>query len=417
MNGRRIHLAWIVILASFFVCIGLLVAFPIGVRSLIQESTRSLDITVQANQGTVGVRQTDGEPIAIFAGAPPLGLNPSGSILTNATDTALLMAQLPDDEQTVARMQIYGNTNVTLQRASTPRFNASTSEHRIALSLDNGRVQLTVPQQDDRPVFVEMITPQGKIDVREAGQYSVTTNNVETQLAVLQGQAVAEQGEESLSLETDQRAVMPSSGPPRGPLDTERNLVSNGDFSRSLDDWVLLSPNVEIEGQSSVDVGFNNEVDELGVGFRRVGIGHADAGLRQILNEDVTDFESLQLLVSMEVSEQSLGVCGERGSECPLIVRIEYVDVNGVDQTWQQGFYTTGDISPVTPDVCVACAPPLNEHQRVPFGQLVFYESENLIERLGQLDIVPRRVKSITLIASGHTFDTQIVDVALLARE
>jgi hypothetical protein len=210
---------------------------------------------------------------------------------------------------------------------------------------------------------------------------------------------------------------MPSNGPPRGPIDTERNLISNGDFGRSLDDWVLLSPNVEIEGQSSVDVGFNNEVDELGVGFRRVGIGHADAGLRQILNEDVTDFESLQLLVSMEVSEQSLGVCGERGSECPLIVRIEYVDVNGVDQTWQQGFYTTGEISPVTPDVCVACAPPLNEHQRVPFGQLVFYESENLIERLGQLDIVPRRVKSITLIASGHTFDTQIVDVALLARE
>lgn len=417
MNGRRIHLAWIVIIASFFVCIGLIVAIPIGIGSLVQESTRSLDVTVQANQGTVGVRQTGGEPVAIFAGNLPLNLNSSSSILTNATDTALLLAQLPDDEQTVARMQIYGNTNVSLQQATTPRFNASSAEHRIALSIDNGRIQLTIPQQEERPVIVEMITPQGRIDVREAGQYSVIANNVETQLAVLQGQAVAEQGEFSLSLETDQRVVMPSNGAPRGPLDTERNLISNGDFSNSFDEWVLLSPNVEIEGQPSVEVGVNNEVDEPGIRFRRIGVGHADAGLRQIVNEDVTDFESLQLLVSMEVSEQSLGVCGERGSECPLIVRIEYVDINGVDQTWQQGFFTTGEISPSTPDVCVACAPPLNEHQRVPFGQLVFYESENLIERLGQLDIVPRRVKSIMLIASGHSFDTKIVDVALLARE
>lgn len=417
MNGRRIHLAWIVILASFFICIGLIVAIPIGISELIQESTRSLDVTVQANQGTVGLRQTDGEPVAIFAGNPPQGLNPSGSILTNATDTALLLAQLPDTEQTIARLQIYGNTNVSLQRATTPRFEASSAEHRIVLSLDNGRIQLTVPAQDDRPVYVEMNTPQGIIEVHETGQYSVMANNVETQLAVLQGRAMVEQGEEVLSLETDQRAILPSSGPPRGPLGTERNLISNGDFGDSFDDWVLLAPNVEIEGQPTVEVGVNNSVDEPGVRFRRVGLGHADAGMRQIIDEDVTDFESLQLLISMEVSEQSLGVCGERGSECPLIIRIEYVDINGVDQTWQQGFYTNGEISPVTPDVCVACAPPLNEHQRVPFDQLVFYESENLIERLGQLDILPRHVKSITLIASGHTFDTQVVDVALLARE
>lgn len=417
MNGRRIHLAWIIILASFFICIGLIVAIPLGTSRLIQESTRSLDVTVQANQGTVGVRQNDGEPVAIFAGSPPQSLNPSGSILTNATDTALLLIQLPDVEQTIARLQIYGNTNVSLQRATTPRFEASSAEHRIGLSLDNGRVQLTVPPQEDRPVQVEMITPQGKIDVHEPGQYSIITNNVETQLAVLNGRATIEQGDEGLSLETDQRAVLPSDGPPRGPLDTERNLVSNGDFSHSFEEWVMLAPNVELEGQPTVEVAVNNSVDEPGVRFSRVGVGHADAGLRQIINEDVTDFESLQLLMSMEVFEQSLGVCGERGSECPLIVRIEYVDVNGVDQTWQQGFYAVGEISPVTPDVCVACAPPLNEHQRVPFGQLVFYESENLIDRLGQLDILPRQVKSITLIASGHTFDTQVVDMALLARE
>ncbi|MGD2077459.1 MAG: hypothetical protein PVH18_03700, partial [Chloroflexota bacterium] len=127
--------------------------------------------------------------------------------------------------------------------------------------------------------------------------------------------------------------------------------------------------------------------------------------------------ESLKLLLSMRVAEQSLGVCGEQGSECPIIVRIEYVDVNGVDQTWQQGFYAVGDVGQDTPDVCVACPPPLNEHQRLPFGQIAFYESDNLLERLAQSGIAPAQIKSITIIGSGHSFDSQIFDVSLIALE
>ena len=417
MDDHRVHLAWIIILSSFFACIGLVIVVPLGVNALIQGATRSLDVSIQANRGTVGVRQNDGEPVALFAGDAPQSLDPSGSILTNVNDTALLQARTPDNEQLIARMQIYGNTNVSLERATTPRFNASSADNQIALGLVSGRIQLTVPQQDDRPVRIEMTTPQGSILILESGIYSIIANNVETQLAVLQGHAEVEQGEESLILETDQRMVMPSGGSLVGPLDSERNLVANGDFSQSLDGWVLLAPNVEISGQPPVETSVVGDSEEPAVNFRRVGIGHADAGMRQIINQDVTDFDNLQLVVSMEVSEQSLGVCGEQGSECPLMVRIEYVDSNGVDQIWQQGFYAIGNISPDTPDVCIACPPPLNEHQQVPFNQLVFYESENLLEKLDQLGILPRQVKSITIIASGHTFDTKVVDVSLMARE
>jgi hypothetical protein len=100
-----------------------------------------------------------------------------------------------------------------------------------------------------------------------------------------------------------------------------------------------------------------------------------------------------------------------------VIVRIEYVDVNGVDQTWQKGFYASGNVGPDTPDVCVACPPPLNEHQRVPFGQIAFYESENLLEKLGQIGVSPAKIKSITVIASGHSFESQIFDLSLIAVE
>ena len=93
MNGRRESLAWIIVVGSFFICLGLVVAVPIGTSAIIQGSTRSLDVTVQANQGTVGVRQSDGEPVALFAGEPGVNLISSGSILTNATDTALLIIE------------------------------------------------------------------------------------------------------------------------------------------------------------------------------------------------------------------------------------------------------------------------------------------------------------------------------------
>jgi hypothetical protein len=135
------------------------------------------------------------------------------------------------------------------------------------------------------------------------------------------------------------------------------------------------------------------------------------------MSQDVTDFQNLRLLVSMIIAEQSLGVCGQLGSECPLIIRLEYVDTNGVDQVWQQGFYANGIFSPDTPDVCATCPDPKNVHQQVSFRQLVFYESDNLMERLGQLGIQPRQLKSITIIASGHTFDTKIIDIAVMAEE
>lgn len=417
MNERRQHLAWLVLLFGFLLCISLFILVPVGINALIQSSTRSLNVSVQANQGTVGVRQNEGEPSALFAGGEPIELEPGGIVLTNATDTALLSGYTPDGEELVARVQIYGNTNLLMEEASTPRFSNSSAARRISLALDVGRMHLTVPRINGRPIQLEVSTPHGQISVNEPGQYSLISSNLETQIAVLQGQAAVDGNGDSLSLVTDQRAIIPTGGEMQGPLSTERNLIVNGDFSQQVDGWVPLASNVEISDQQPVELSLSQFGAEPSIRFNRVGIGHADAGLRQLINQDVTDFDSMILVISMIVSEQSLGVCGEQGSECPLIVRIEYIDENNVDQTWQQGFYAAGEISSTTPDVCIACPPPLNEHQKVSFGQLVFYESENLLEQLNQLGILPVQIKSITLISSGHTFDASVVDVALMTRE
>jgi hypothetical protein len=417
MNGRRQRLAWIILLASFAVCGTLALFIPIGFGAVLQQARRSLPVTVQANQGTVGILLGGSETVALFAGDPPQSLNPNGSVLTNNTDTALLLVHSPDEEQLLARIQVYGNTNLSLDQATSPRFSASSNTHSLDATLTSGRAQITLPETAERPLRAKLSVPQGHIIFEEAGRYSVVTSNVESQVAVLQGHALAEAGGSTLALETDQRAVLPTGQPLLGPLETERNLVRNGDFSRGLEEWLSLSSNVEIVGQPAVETTVDLEASEPTVRFERVGVGHVDTGLRQIINQDVTDFESLRLLASMRIMNQTLGVCGEKGSECPLMIRIEYEDINGVAQTWQQGFYAVGSVGPDTPDVCVACPPPLNEHQNVPYEQLVFYESENLLERLDQLGILPRQIKSMTLIVSGHEFAMEVVDVALIAEE
>jgi phage terminase large subunit-like protein len=417
MNGSRERIAWIILIGSFFICLSLTIAVPIGTQTVIQRATRSLETNVQANQGTVGILQNDNETGALFAGDPPHSLNPNGTILTNATDQALLMVTTPDSEQVLARVQIYGNSTVNLDVASTPRYGASSGVHRVGLTLNSGRLQLTIPPITDRSLYFSLTIPQGEAIIREPGRYSILASPAETQVAVLQGQAEIETSGESLILQQDQRGIIQSDASLEGPLDSERDLLVNGDFGREIEEWVLLGANVEIADQPSVETGVIDLAGVPTLSFRRVGIGHADAGIRQIINKDVTDFESLRFLASMTIEEQSLGVCGQQGSECPIIVRIEYVDANGVDQIWQQGFYAEGTVGPSTPDVCVACPPPLIEHQEVEFQQLVFFESENLLEKLGQQGILPRTIKSITLIVSGHSFAVSITNVALIAVE
>jgi hypothetical protein len=414
---QRQRLAWIVLVLSFAACVGLAAAVPIGGGAYVQNSRRPLSVTVQANQGTVGVRYGDGETSALFAGQQSQALDPTGEVLTNVTDTALVLFETPNAQQLLARLQVYGNTSVTIDEASSPRFEASSLGHSLALTLNSGRMLITIPDSLARAFNLTIDLPQGELVLTSPGQYSVITSNAESQLSVIRGTARLVSPTSDLSLVTDQRGALTADGGLVGPLRTERNLIANSDFSRDFSEWVILAQYVEVEGQPSTEMTIVEERGATMLTFARMGIGHADAGVRQIIDADVADYESLRLTLSMRIMDQSLSVCGEAGSECPLIVRIEYEDTNGVGQVWQQGFYAIGAVAESTPDVCLTCPAPLLEHQQVPFQQLTFYESENLVDRLGQLAIGPRRIKAITLSASGHSYRTEVVGLALLAQE
>jgi len=113
-----------------------------------------------------------------------------------------------------------------------------------------------------------------------------------------------------------------------------------------------------------------------------------------------------------------LGICGALGSECPLMIRIDYQDAAGSPLQWLQGFYYWIDPSVATnPALCETCPPPRQNHEQHPSGVEFFYDSPNLIELLTQNGNPPASVNSISVYASGHSYDVQVSEIELLVGE
>jgi hypothetical protein len=413
----RHRLAWLILAGSFFSCILLSITLPLAVNAFLQGSKQSLDITVQANQGTVGIEEQNGSRRVALVGEPAQSVSPLTSVRTDTTASALLNVATPDQQEPLMVMQVAGNSAVQLDEATAPRFGLSRQPHQISLDLQEGRVRLDIPPFGQRPLELLVTTPQdGSINVNEPGRYTFEVNDDTTQVTVQNtGAASVEAQGEILMLGPGQRAEISADLPPQGPFNPARDLIRNGDFSEALDNWALFSWRVELpdqpEGETSIQ---SNDGDPM-LHYAREGVGHADVRVTQSVNQDVSGFDSLRLSATLRVVDQSLDVCGVQGSECPLMIIVNYIDDNGVNQVWQHGFYANGTVDDnLTPGGCISCAVIQRPHDRVPLGQLYFYEVDLIQELASQGALPPRFIESVTLVGSGHSFVTDVSDVSLI---
>lgn len=415
--GRQ-RLAWAVLVSSFLICMLISVAIPVSVNAIIQNTTQGLLANVQANQGTLGIDDASGVRRAVIVGDTEELIEANTTILTDATATGIVLLSTPVDESLLSRINIGSNSTLRLVEASAPRFSWSDEERIVDLDLQSGRVRVTLLETQTRPTAMYITTPQGEITIREPGQYSVIVTNEATQVAVQEGALGVSASDSTLLLEPSERAEIPTGSVPRGPLDPERNLMRNGDFEQGFDHWSEYTWKVELADQPSGKTEIREVDGEATLHFERVGIGHADARVLQSVNQDVIGYDSLRVLLTLRVLEQSLGVCGVQGSECPLFIRINYIDENGANQIWQHGFFATGNVDDnATPGACISCAVVQGNHERVPQGQDYFFEVDLREELARQGALPPRRIESISLIASGHSFATEVIDVAMMIDE
>jgi hypothetical protein len=416
-NTNRQRLGWTILLGSFTICMVLTVAVPFSANAFLQNATKFLTVSVQANQGTVGIDDASDVRQAVLVGQPVQSIEPGASILTDATATALVSVFLPDSETLLARMQVYGNTTATLEKANTPRFGVSDAGKEIHLDLETGRIRLTVPEVEERPFLITITTPQGKTTIETPGQYSLTATNAETQVIVHDGLAHVVALNHYVDLDPEERTVILNDGIPSIPLGTERDLVQNGNFDNGWSHWQQYVWEIERPEQpeGQIEVGTNAGVSMLHVS--RQGAGHADVKVRQTVNQDVNDFSALSLELTFRIIGQSLGVCGIQGSECPLFVKMNYHDQTGIARTWQRGFYAAGTISDDTPDTCAFCSVVQSPHNVVALDQVQFFDL-NLLEELARLGVPPISIiESVELVTSGHSFEVEVLEVALIGVE
>lgn len=421
-NGYRLRerqrLAWAVLIGSFTLCLAITIMTPFIMNAALQNTKRPLTNMIEANQGTVRIDNANNESSVLIAGEPGKSVLPKSRILTDATSAATLLVYPFDGaESPMARLQIYSRSIVNLTESNRPRFSVSDKDQLLDIHLDSGRIQLNIPKNGERPFHTTITTPHGQVTFSESGQYAVLVNNEETQVTVLNGSGTVEAQNKTLSLASNERAEILADDPPIGPLNTERNLIQNGTFDNFWENWAVYVWNTELAEEPKGSSELTEVAGENAIRFQREGIGHADVRMRQIVDQDVTDYESLQLQLTFRVSEQSLGVCGVQGSECPLFIRVTYTDDNGIRRTWQQGFYANGEITPDTPNACVSCAVVQDTHAEVPLNVVQFFEADLLAELARQGSPPPRFIEDVSLVSSGHSFAVDIIDVALMGFE
>jgi len=410
MRKNPERMAWIVLLASFFTCISLVVAVPLGIRSYILHTMVPQNVTLEVQRGPLGVTLAGrGQPVAVDDQRDDI---PERSILATYATAGRLVMHVPGDENSiVATIQLYDDTEVVLVAARSPRFAASRLPHQVTLDVKTGRVRINASHDlDGRSTVVKVQTPQGVATLSE-GSYEVKVNGTTTETTVRNGEAeIASQGGQVVQLGHSERAIIDSGqygGQIVGPLPAARDLIVNGDFQGALESgWATYNQQDEDPpGTVSIVTDEGREV----ASFYRSGSNHAEVGIRQSVNYDVRDFESLELHMAVQIVDENIvgyGGCGTLSSECPIIVFIEYKDIYGTDRQWLHGFY----IGEPAPDWSLY---PWTE--QIPQGKWHTYESGNLVEELA--DAPPAIIREVTIYASGHSFHAMVTEVDLLAQE
>jgi hypothetical protein len=291
-------------------------------------------------------------------------------------------------------------------------------EHRLEVTLMTGRIRLGMARETERPVDIRCHTPHGQFLLWEAGSYAFDVSNQESQITVREGKATLVAPGGQLALTPGQRGMVGGDGQIAGPLRPERNLIINGSFRQPLDTGWQVHTDAADSTQPAGDVEIVTTGGQEAVHMSRSGTGHAQTGIYQLINQGLKDYRTLQLHVSARLDYQSLGICGALGSECPLMVRIDYEDASGSPLQWVQGFYYWVDPAVTTnPTLCETCPVPRQEHEQHPPNVEFFYDSPNLMEILAQNGNPPASVTSISVYASGHSYDVQVSEIELLVGE
>lgn len=241
---------------------------------------------------------------------------------------------------------------------------------------------------------------------RSGGEEDLILN---VRVAVLRGIAEVETEQETRTLSANEQVLVDPAGEHGGVTSATREHIRNGDFSHQMSDWIEFHDH---DGEGTTESGQIERVpvedeNRSGVALQLSRSTNAgdnwETGVQQSIGQSLRVHSSLNLSLDLRIDEQRPLGGGDAMTEFPLIVKIDYVDVNGHDREWWHGFYIAENPSePVPEDVAT----------RVQRSEWTHAEMS-----LGDLEPLPRQISSIKLYSSGHSYRTHVTGVSLTSSE
>lgn len=422
--------AWGMLLAAFLVLCGVCAATTAGARWFLLESEVGLTVRLTVSRGRVDLRLPDGTDVGVNR---DLVIDATrASFETDSASQGYLTFEDTYSQQIVARVFLLQDTSATLVRATRPRFDFSGNPYRVQLDTSAGKFVVQTEDGANRPLDVQVRSGAGAAQVDQVAGIRAEITGQDILLRADEGSAVL------VMRDGHTRRVL---GGQQGALRTDphgaqafdvqfwQDRSLNASFGTTLDietnpalpvGWACTSQaNRQNEPQGSV----TRQAVEGRVGLRleRAGQGldHAESRCTYSFEvaprvpQDVTPFTSLAIQGRLQIISQDVTTCGIQGSECPIMLELEYLAAGSEDTPsyWRHGFYAvrpTADANPLSCDTC------LQDHERLTSGAWYVYDSGDLFRLLPE-NRRPIRITRLSVYASGHAYDALVTDLQVVA--
>jgi hypothetical protein len=337
-------------------------------------------------------------------------------------------------DRLIANVTLKDHSSIALRSAFMPRFEWSTAEYGINLGDAVGEFDITISDDIDRPVVMSI---QGssqrdiRVHLRGSGHYILNFSETRMRVFNRDGEAYLIPGDgQGYSVPAGKQGVIRMDERTVELLPGYIDLLVNSDFSeasdgdrggtaqKTLNGWVCSGgPNddppgayrhlVE-DGRATLHLTRYQEATTHGWTFCSQTFGSS------ALNVNELNLQYLGLRATFYINHQSLDTCGFAGSECPLMLRMDYINQRGEAHKWYHGFFGRRDPQSSNPLICSGGC--WQEHELINPNAWYTYDSGNLLALFPEEEQI-NSVIGVWFYASGHEYDVQVSEVALVGQQ
>jgi hypothetical protein len=410
-----------VLVGAFAAFVGGAVGGPWLALKYWREATVADSALVACRTGSCALEVPSAPPVAHRAEDAEVVVHEGTTLRTDGRSKGFI--RLPDG----STVNLEPSTALELTALRRPRFVGDGDDRVTELALrppeNGGTSRLSIGTTWEARGLVAA-TPHGRVRIDPESRVRLELDAERLRVVVNEGRAAVEAAGESVELRQDDLVESTASGGPGAPRTALENIVADGGFERAIDGskW---RRRVDIPGDAVGIVRPQAEVQRLDDGqttaVRIVRLDSesrpADLILEQLLGDrDASGASHLAVRARLRVHQQSLPLCGTRGTECPVILKLVGETESGAEHDWRVGFYAVRPPADEPPGKYVAGPTDVE----VPAGEWYTFESGNLLDPATPYSLSrfewpspPVRLRRFEIIASGHDYAADVDQVEL----